>query len=125
MTLKMAIAFAVKKFYQINFPLVIDDIFYSSDFAHRSMVRDFFWHLFDKHKEIFNNNDLQVIFLTHDDIIIESAYRGICDATGCSDVERLIMFDYREADDFKKVKIPHNDRLGLPTDIEIKTIAYS
>lgn len=125
MTLKMAIAFAVKKFYQINFPLVIDDIFYSSDFAHRSMVRDFFWHLFEKHYKIFKNNDLQVIFLTHDDVVIEAAYRGICDATGCSDVERLILFDYRESDDFKKVKMPHNAKLGLSSDVEIKTIAYS
>lgn len=105
MTLKIAIAFAMKKFYKLNFPVVIDDLFYSSDFEHREMVRLFFRILFLKHRELFSN-DLQVIFLSHDDVVIEAAYRGICDIVTCSQVNRQIMFDYRDVDDTVKIKMP-------------------
>ena len=98
MTLKVAIAFAMKKFYQMNFPIVIDDIFYSSDFTYRGMVRRYFRMLFEKHKELFPEpkNELQVIFLSHDEVIIEAASRGIRDAKAI--VNRQMLFDYREAD---------------------------
>ena len=98
MTLKVAIAFAMKRFYQMNFPIVIDDIFYSSDFTHRGMVRRYFRMLFEKHKELFPEpkNELQVIFLSHDEVIIEAASRGIRDATAI--FSRQMLFDYKEAD---------------------------
>ena len=97
MTLKVAIAFAMKRFYQMNFPIVIDDIFYSSDFIHRGMVRRYFRMLFEKHKELFPEpkDELQVIFLSHDEVIIEAASRGIRDAKAI--VNRQMLFDYREA----------------------------
>lgn len=124
MTLKMAIAFAMKQFYKINFPIVIDDVFYSSDFAHRSMVKDFFRLLFSKHRELFDNDNLQVILLTHDDVVIEAAFRGICDVVDCAEVNRQIMFDYRECDDSVEVKLPFNAQDGKP-EIIIKRLAYS
>ena len=100
MTLKMAIAFAMKRFYKINFPIVIDDIFYSSDFTHRGMVRKYFRMLFEKHKELFpeSKNELQVIFLSHDEVIVEAASRGIRDAKAI--VSRQMLFDYKEADKY-------------------------
>ena len=100
MTLKMAIAFAMKRFYKINFPIVIDDIFYSSDFTHKSMVRRYFRMLFEKHKELFpeSKNELQVIFLSHDEVIVEAASRGIRDAKAI--VSRQMLFDYKEADKY-------------------------
>ena len=99
MTLKVAIAFAMKRFYQMNFPIVIDDIFYSSDFTHRGMVRRYFRMLFEKHKELFPEpkDELQVIFLSHDEVIIEAASRGIRDAKAI--VNRQMLFDYREANE--------------------------
>ena len=106
MTLKVAIAFAMKRFYQMNFPIVIDDIFYSSDFTHRAMVRRYFRMLFEKHKELFPEPkyELQVIFLSHDEVIIEAASRGIRDAKAI--VNRRMLFDYRDA----------NERIYVPAD---------
>lgn len=125
MTLKMAIAFAMKRFYKINFPIVIDDVFYSSDFAHRSMVKDFFRLFFLKHKELFDNHDLQVILLTHDDVVIEAAFRGICDVIGCSEINRRIMFDYRECDGPETVTLPFNGSDGDPEVVNMIKLAYS
>lgn len=120
MTLKMAIAFAMKKFYEINFPIVLDDIFYSSDFVHRGMVRNYFWLLFDKHKSLFPGETLQIIFLTHDDLVIEAAHRGICDVTCGEFVNRQVMFDYRESGKPKKIKAPVIDDEGQPVTVKIK-----
>lgn len=105
MTLKVAIAFAMKRFYQMNFPIVIDDIFYSSDFTHRGMVRRYFRMLFEKHKELFPEpkDELQVIFLSHDEVIIKAASRGIRDVKAI--VNRQMLFDYREANEYIPVAV--------------------
>lgn len=125
MTLKMAIAFAMKRFYKINFPIVIDDVFYSSDFAHRSMVKDFFRLLFLRHGKLFDNEGLQVILLTHDDVVIEAAFRGICDVIGCSDINRRIMFDYRECDGPETMTMPFKGSNGKPEVVKMIKLAYS
>lgn len=125
MTLKMAIAFAMKRFYKFNFPIVIDDVFYSSDFAHRSMVKDFFRLFFLKHRELFDNHNLQVILLTHDDVVIEAAFRGICDVIGCSDTNRRIMFDYRECDGPEAMAMPFKGANGEPEVVKMIKLAYS
>lgn len=127
MTLKIAIAFTMKQFYQINFPIIIDDVFYSSDFDHRSMVRDFFNILFKTHRDIFKKNDLQVILLSHDEVVIEAAYRGICDIVGCSMVNRQMMFDYREADSPKELKICNKADDGKENEISfsMRNLTYS
>lgn len=129
MTLKIAIAFAMKKFYQMNFPIVLDDIFYSSDFTHRSMVRDYFWHIFKIHKELFQEEyqNLQIIFFTHDDLLIEAAHRGICDATCGLLVNRQVMFDYHELDKPKKVRMKDKSEDGQPNTVKIKirNLAYT
>ena len=104
MTLKMAIAFAMKSFYEINFPIVIDDLFYSSDFTHRNMVKEFFFKLFEKHQELFPEKELQVIFFSHDEVVIEAAYRGIREAK--AHVRRQLLFDFKEADPQDKVTMP-------------------
>lgn len=120
MTLKMSIAFAMKKFYEINFPIVLDDIFYSSDFVHRGRVKAFFSLLFDKHKTLFPDENLQIIFLTHDDLVIEAAHRGICNITFGDFVNRQVMFDYRESGKPKKIKLPVIDEEGQPVTVKIK-----
>ena len=125
MTLKMAIAFSMKKFYHINFPIVIDDVFYSSDFNHRCQVRDFFGLFFYMHKELFPKEDLQVIFLTHDDVVVDAAYNGITDIIGCSDVNRQMMFDYREADKSHTEKLPFKSADGKQATVSIKNITIS
>lgn len=125
MTLKMAIAFAMKRFYKFNFPIVIDDVFYSSDFAHRSMVKDFFRLLFLRHGKLFDKEGLQVILLTHDDVVIEAAFRGICDVIGCSEINRRIMFDYRECDGPETVTLPFYGPNGESEVVKMIKLAYS
>lgn len=104
MTLKMAVAFAMKSFYEINFPIVIDDLFYSSDFTHRNMVNEFFFKLYEKHQKLFPEKELQVIFFSHDEVVIEAAYRGIREAK--AHVGRQFLFDFKEAEPQDKVTIP-------------------
>lgn len=125
MTLKMAIAFAMKKFYRINFPIVIDDVFYSSDFTHRGKVRDFFGLLFDKHKELFPDEELQVILLTHDEVVLDAAYRGINDVLGCNGASRQVMFDYREADEQQKLTLPVEIVNANPITVETYKLTLS
>ena len=129
MTLKIAIAFAMKTFYQMNFPIVLDDIFYSSDFTHRSMVKDYFGHIFKIHKELFPEEyqNLQIILFTHDDLVMEAAYKGICDATFGLFVNRQVLFDYRESDKPQKVKMMDKDEDGQSKIVKIKMrkLAYT
>ena len=63
----------------INFPLVFDDVFDSSDFPNRMSTEDFFRKIFESHDKIEGIKDkpLQVIFFTQDEVIAESIYRGI------------------------------------------------
>lgn len=121
MTLKMSIAFAMKQFYKINFPIVIDDVFYSSDFVHRSMVENFFRLLFTKHRKLFANDTLQVIFFSHDEMVIDSAYKGIKSVT--SQVNRQMLFDYREIEEQDKVtkSISKNEKQSIAVKMTMLT----
>ncbi len=79
-SLKIAIAFYIMKSRKISFPLVFDDIFDSSDFTNRLNSKNFFNNIFKEYHDLeINNNPLQLIFFTQDDIIAESIYDGVCD----------------------------------------------
>ncbi len=79
--LKIVAAFTVKKYFNFNFPLIFDDIFYSSDFSNRDKVGDFITSIYKVHNDIFKGIDspLQIIFFTHDDLILEAAMKGTVD----------------------------------------------
>ena len=91
-------AFTVKKYFNINFPLIFDDIFYSSDFANRDKVNEFISSIYNIHNIIFtdNENPLQIIFFTHDDLILEAAIKGTSDY---GDVICGRLFSYNECDE--------------------------
>jgi len=95
--LKITVAFTVKKYFNINFPLIFDDIFYSSDFANRDKVNEFIYSIYNIHNKIFtgNENPLQIIFFTHDDLILEAAIKGTADF---GDVVCGRLFSYNECD---------------------------
>lgn len=102
--LKIVAAFTVKKCFNLNFPLIFDDIFYSSDFSNRDKVGDFIASIYEIHNKIFKgvNSPLQIIFYTHDDLILDAAIQGT------SDIEnviygRLFSYDAVEKEDVKKV----------------------
>ena len=96
--LKITMAFTVKKYFKINFPLIFDDIFYSSDFANRDKVDEFISSIYDIHNKIFKENEspLQIIFFTHDDLILEAAFNGT------SSLDNIIcgrLFSYNECNE--------------------------
>lgn len=79
---KMSLFCFAKNLYEINIPFVIDDIFDSSDFYHRSNIGSFIWHMVESHNDTLTSKDrikhpLQLIFFTQDNIIAENVYRGM------------------------------------------------
>ena len=102
--LKIVAAFTVKILFNLNFPLIFDDIFYSSDFSNRDKVGDFIASIYKIHDKIFKANEspLQIIFFTHDDLILEAAVKGTSglDNSLCG---RLFFYDEVEDDDIRPV----------------------
>lgn len=73
----LSIALASRKTYKINFPLVMDDLFFASDFINKNSFSDFFQkviHLFYKYTP---DIPLQIILFTHDDIIFRSSIDAV------------------------------------------------
>lgn len=97
--LKIALAITVMKISNIIFPIVLDDVFDSSDFQNRSGLRRFASTLFESHLQIDTDNHfpLQLILFTQDEIIADSTYHGIKDIIGADNVKLSRIFDYREA----------------------------
>lgn len=92
--LKIAVAFSIKKYMNFNFPLVLDDVFYSSDFANREKVEDFIWTLYDVHENIFKEQqELQILFLTHDELLVSAATKSV---PYRKPILSGRLFDYRE-----------------------------
>lgn len=122
MTLKIAIAMAMMDFYKFNFPVLMDDVFHSSDFSHRIMVRDFFIRIIKAYQEWFGKNDLQIILFSHDEVVVKAAKRGFCDMMDGSMVNFKMMFDYREADSPSHISLPCEKDVNSMGDNEINMI---
>lgn len=97
--LKIALAITVMKISNIIFPIVLDDVFDSTDFQNRSRLRRFASTLFESHLQLnpANHFPLQLILFTQDEIIADSTYHGIKDIIGADNVKLSRIFDYREA----------------------------
>lgn len=81
---KMSLFCCAKQLHDMNLPFVIDDIFDSSDFYHRSNIGSFIWHMLESHDEALPKKGkvaypLQLLFFTQDNIIAENVYRGMSD----------------------------------------------
>jgi len=72
----VSIAMASRINTKINLPLVLDDIFYASDFENRATVERFIKELFDIFNKYTPNLELQLILFTHDQLIFESAVKA-------------------------------------------------
>lgn len=76
--LKIAVAFSIKKYMNFNFPLILDDVFYSSDFTNREKVEEFIRILYEVHDTVFERQkELQILFLTHDELLISAATNSV------------------------------------------------
>lgn len=77
-SIQIAIAFYIMKSRKIQFPLIFDDIFDSSDFTNRTKSKDFFEKILEQYHNLeISDKPLQLIFFTQDEIIAESIYDGI------------------------------------------------
>lgn len=101
----ISIAVASRKNTGINLPLVLDDVFYASDFENRTTIEEFITKLFELFKEYTPDKELQLILFTHDQLIFES----IIKATTTKSIENILfakLFKYEEAElegDFKNL----------------------
>ncbi|MBU7569953.1 MAG: hypothetical protein KAF41_04815 [Flavobacterium sp.] len=73
----LSIALATRKKYQINLPLVIDDIFFASDFASKNSFSNFLHKVIEVFYKHTPDLPLQFILFTHDDIIFRSSMDSI------------------------------------------------
>ncbi|TAL69828.1 MAG: hypothetical protein EPN82_04185 [Bacteroidetes bacterium] len=69
----ISVAIASRRVTGINMPLVLDDVFYASDFENRATIEKFIHSLFDIYEKFTRNLPLQLILFTHDELIFESA----------------------------------------------------
>lgn len=74
MMLRIAIAFTIMKREKIFFPLIWDDIFYSSDYRNKAQVLFFMQKIVSAFECIFPNQKdmLQIICFTHDELIMKA-----------------------------------------------------
>ena len=99
----ISIAIASRKNTNVNLPLVLDDIFYASDFENRTTVEHFLKHIFKAFEEYTPEMPLQLILFTHDQLIFESAIKVIKDIEG-TDIAFAKLFPYSEAEETENYK---------------------
>lgn len=92
----ISIAVASRKNTGINLPLVLDDVFYASDFEHRATIERFIKRLFELFKKHTPDIPLQLILFTHDQMIFESAISATYD-NGVSNIQFAKLFPYQDA----------------------------
>lgn len=73
----LSLALATRKKYNVNLPLVIDDIFFASDFISKNSFAQFFQKVISLFYKYTPNLPLQFILLTHDDLIFRSTIDAI------------------------------------------------
>ncbi len=73
----LSIALASRKTYKINFPLVMDDLFFASDFISKNSFSEFLTKIINIFYKHTPDLPLQFIIFTHDDMIFRSAMDAI------------------------------------------------
>lgn len=105
-SIQIAIAFYIMKSRKIQFPLIFDDIFDSSDFANRYSSKAYFQSILDQYSSLdISDKPLQLILFTQDEIIAESVYDGILECHNdshrdykVSDAKLVQMFPPQDSD---------------------------
>lgn len=96
----------------INLPLVLDDIFYASDFENRVTIEQFVKEIFSAFNTYTKDHPLQLILFTHDQMIFESIMKAIQDSK-LDNIEFAKLFAPNEAKEKENYmnliyKFPHN-----------------
>lgn len=75
--LRVSIALLLMKKHNINLPLIFDDVFYASDYKNREQLSFFIEKLYEVSEKYIPSNKLQVIFFTHDELILEIFHQAM------------------------------------------------
>ena len=75
--ISLSIALASRKMYKVNLPLVIDDLFYGSDYVSKNTFSEFIQKIIKLYEKHTPDMPLQIILFTHDNFIYKSAIEGI------------------------------------------------
>ncbi|MFT6637679.1 MAG: hypothetical protein ACJAYP_000235 [Flavobacterium sp.] len=103
----LSIALASRKKYRINFPLIMDDLFFASDFINKNSFSDFLQNVIRLFYKYTPDIPLQIILFTHDDVIFRSSIDAVYEfKNNNSDSEDLVkntilarMFNVSEKDE--------------------------
>lgn len=103
--MKFSLAFTSKIIDNLNFPVVLDDVFDSSDFNNKFEISRFFQSIVNGHDNngILKQMPLQIICFTQDRIIGDNVYEGILRASSDIPVKYCRMFHHKETTQRDKV----------------------
>lgn len=73
----LSLALATRKEHKINLPLIIDDIFFASDFISKNSFAEFLQKVIQLFYKQTPDMPLQIILFTHDDLIFRSAIDAV------------------------------------------------
>ncbi len=101
MMVSLSIALASRVRSGVNLPVVLDDVFYASDFIKRASIEKFLEQMIKTFAE-FSDLPLQLILFTHDELIFDSAMHAIRKLKIESDTifAKLLPFDDSESKQF-------------------------
>lgn len=104
--IKMSLAFTSKIIDKLNFPIIMDDIFDSSDFKNKFEISYFFHSIVLGHNKFaqLNQMPLQLICFTQDRLVADNVYKGICIASSDVPVKYCRMFHFKECTEDDLVK---------------------
>lgn len=77
MMLQVSTAVCYMKMHNFIFPVILDDIFYASDFGSRMLIRNFIIHFIQMYEKTIGKGRLQLICFTHDEIILSAIYEAL------------------------------------------------
>lgn len=77
MMVSISVAMASRLKTKVNFPIVLDDVFYASDFSKRITIEKFIKNLFSLFRKHSKDIPLQLILFTHDELIFDSAISAV------------------------------------------------
>lgn len=94
-SLKIALACCAKLIYNTNWPIVIDDVFNSSDFNNRSRMDEYVKKICETYDGLEKVKDmqLQIILFTQDDVIGDAVFKGLTRRNKSAKLLRI--HDYR------------------------------
>jgi len=117
----LSLALSTRKKYGINLPLVMDDLFYASDFVSKHRFSKFLSKVIELFYKYTPQIPLQFILFTHDDMIFRNAIDSLIQfdkTTGLELQKSLIkdtiigrIFNPNEKDDLKTIEIGYNQSI--------------